>query len=259
MNDKNLSVKALLSRYKLRSRQSIYDWIRKGLRQEFKKDEAGKAYATPDQVALLDQLEKYLQKPNAVLSDFIPLSTVQIDSPIDSLEESNTNGKESGIKTQPIDNQLLLELTARIGWAISSQLAQQLTETNRSRGAGGRGQGRANGYQYSPPQLSSGLYSGAVQSPSEYPPAPPLPAPLPHLNPLYRHEALEKAKELRWLLTTKEVQKLIGVKPQTKKGEKSFKRGNWLFIKIGKIGAQTAWQVDKILCDRNPTSIDDDN
>lgn len=194
MSDENLSVKDLLKRYQLRSRQSIYDWIRKGLKQDFHKDEAGKSYVTSDQIALLDQLHKYLQTPNAVLSNFIPLSTVQIDSPIDSPIDSSKNGHKSEIAAQSIDNQLLLELTARIGRAMSSQLAQQLTE----------------------------------------------------VNPLYRHEALEKAKELGWLLTSKEVQKLIGVKPKTKKGDNTYQRGCWLFTKSGKIGTQTAWKVDKI-------------
>ena len=194
MSDENLSVKDLLKRYNLRSRQSIYDWIRKGLKQDFHKDEAGKSYVTSDQIALLDQLHKYLQTPNAVLSNFIPLSTVQIDSPIDSPIDSSKNDHKSEIAAQSIDNQLLLELTARIGRAISSQLAQQLTE----------------------------------------------------VNPLYRHEALEKAKELGWLLTSKEVQQLIGVIPKTKKGNNTYHRGCWLFTKSGKIGSQTAWKVDKI-------------
>lgn len=130
MSEKNCYIKELLERYNLKSRQSIYDWVQKGLKQDFHKDKTGKSYVTSDQIGLLDQLQKYLQTPNAVLSNFIPLSTVQIDSPIDSTIDSSKNGHKSEIAAQSIDNQLLLELTAKIGWAISSQLAQQLTETN---------------------------------------------------------------------------------------------------------------------------------
>ena len=195
MSEKKHYIKELLDRYNLRSRQSIYDWMKKGLKQEFHKDITNKSYATSAQVILLDQLQEYLKTPNAVLSNFIPVSTVEIDSVIDTKIDSRKNGHKSEIEPQSIDNQLLLELTTRIGWAISFQLTQQLTE----------------------------------------------------INPLSHHEALEKAKELGWLLTSKEVQKLIGVIPKTKKGDNTYRRGCWLFTKSGKIGSQTAWEVDKIL------------
>ena len=64
-------------------------------------------------------------------------------------------------------------------------------------------------------------------------------------NPLWYMNILENARASNWLLTTAEVRELIGVKPNTKKGEKTYKRGNWLFIKSGRIGNQTAWKVMK--------------
>jgi hypothetical protein len=64
-------------------------------------------------------------------------------------------------------------------------------------------------------------------------------------NPLWYMNILENARASNWLLTTSEVRELIGVKPKTKKGEKTYKRGNWLFIKSGRIGNQTAWKVIK--------------
>ena len=64
-------------------------------------------------------------------------------------------------------------------------------------------------------------------------------------NPLWYMKELKVAASEGWLLTTSEVRELIGVKPKTKKGENTYKRGNWLFIKSGKIGNQTAWKVSK--------------
>lgn len=72
---------------------------------------------------------------------------------------------------------------------------------------------------------------------------------LTQIDPLSCHSALEKARASEWLLTTLEVKELIGVKPRTKKDNDTFKRGNWVFIKSGKIGNQTAWRVDKVSLD----------
>ena len=64
-------------------------------------------------------------------------------------------------------------------------------------------------------------------------------------SPLWWQAELEKARVSKWLLTTKEVQQLIGVKPKVSKGKKIYKRGCWIFKKTGKIGSQIAWRVYK--------------
>lgn len=64
-------------------------------------------------------------------------------------------------------------------------------------------------------------------------------------NPLQYMEVLERAAEMGWVLTTSEVESLIGVKPRVRKGSDTFTRGCWLFVKRGKIGSQTAWIVRK--------------
>ena len=64
-------------------------------------------------------------------------------------------------------------------------------------------------------------------------------------NPLWYMEVLEKAEAANWILTTDEVEHLIGIKPQCHHDETSFHRGSWLFIKAGKIGAQTGWRVQR--------------
>ena len=58
---------------------------------------------------------------------------------------------------------------------------------------------------------------------------------------------LELASDREWLLSSSQVKDLIGIKPSVKKGENSFIRGNWEFIKSGKIGRETAWLVQKRL------------
>ena len=64
-------------------------------------------------------------------------------------------------------------------------------------------------------------------------------------NPLWYMDILEKAEAANWILTTEEVEQLIGVKPQCHHDETSYHRGSWVFIKAGKIGAQTGWRVKK--------------
>lgn len=65
------------------------------------------------------------------------------------------------------------------------------------------------------------------------------------VNPLWYMEVLEEACRGGWLLTSDEVQHLIGVKPTCPRGEDHFQRGCWVFVKAGKLGSQTAWQVEK--------------
>lgn len=60
-------------------------------------------------------------------------------------------------------------------------------------------------------------------------------------QPLSHWEQLEKAVANNWLLSTADVQRVIGVKP---KGER-FTRGSFTFIRSGKIGNQSAWRVMK--------------
>ncbi|NER91557.1 hypothetical protein [Moorena sp. SIO3A2] len=65
------------------------------------------------------------------------------------------------------------------------------------------------------------------------------------LSPIEYMQQLKLAAEERWLLTTSEVRELIKVKPHTRKGEDTYRRGSWLFVKSGKIGRETAWRVEQ--------------
>jgi hypothetical protein len=68
---------------------------------------------------------------------------------------------------------------------------------------------------------------------------------LPTRSPLWYIAELEKAQIEGWLLTTSEIQELIGVRPMTAKLGLTYQRGCFTFTKAGKIGSQTAWKVTK--------------
>ena len=71
-------------------------------------------------------------------------------------------------------------------------------------------------------------------------------------SPIAYMEALERAASENWLLTTEEVEQLIGVRPKCHGTETSYQRGIWIFVKIGKIGSQIAWRVTKQALDDLP-------
>ncbi len=62
-------------------------------------------------------------------------------------------------------------------------------------------------------------------------------------DPLQHYAALERAIASAWLLSSSEVRSLIGVSP---KGDR-YQRGNFIFVRSGKIGAQSAWRVMKVV------------
>ena len=64
----------------------------------------------------------------------------------------------------------------------------------------------------------------------------------PH-DPLQHYTALERAIASSWLLSTSEVRSLISTKPR---GDR-FQHGSFVFIRAGKIGAQAAWRVAKVI------------
>lgn len=62
-------------------------------------------------------------------------------------------------------------------------------------------------------------------------------------DPLQHYAALERAIASGWLLSTSEVRSLIGVNPT---GDR-YQRGGFVFVRSGKIGAQSAWRVTKVV------------
>lgn len=64
-------------------------------------------------------------------------------------------------------------------------------------------------------------------------------------NPLWYMDVLERAIANNWILSTDEVEKLIGVKPHCEHDVNVYYRGSWIFSKAGKVGAQLGWKVSK--------------
>lgn len=65
-------------------------------------------------------------------------------------------------------------------------------------------------------------------------------------EPLQHLKELELAVTNDWLLSSEEVEGLIGCKPRVKKGEQQFTRGSFCFVRSGSIGNQSAWKVLKV-------------
>ncbi len=65
-------------------------------------------------------------------------------------------------------------------------------------------------------------------------------------NPLQKHLDLIKCEEQNLLLTTKEVEEIVGRKPRKMKGENHCIIGGWKLIAKGKSGNQILWQVEQL-------------
>lgn len=181
-----MKIKELQERYGLKTRQSIYDWI-KAAKLELAKDERGHSYATPEQIETLDQLSEHL-KAGGTLSSFTPVSTPKIYTPTDTIIDTH-----------------------------DPSTVYQIVDT-------------VNSAEDTPMVVLERLV-GAIASNIQ------------PRSPLWFHEELEKAADLGWVLSSSDVEALIGVKP---KGN-TYQRGGWEFVRAGKIGNQGAWKVKKAL------------
>ena len=93
-----MKIKELQERYGLKTRQSIYDWI-KAAKFELAKDERGHAYATLEQIEVLDQLAEHL-KQGGTLGSFTPVSSPEIYTSVDShIDTSEPSTVYSAIDT----------------------------------------------------------------------------------------------------------------------------------------------------------------
>lgn len=75
----------------------------------------------------------------------------------------------------------------------------------------------------------------------------------PPSNPLWYMPILEQVATQAWIISSEEVEQLIGIKPHCAPGDRSFVRGCWKFVKAGKIGTHSSWRVSKAI----PTPLDD--
>jgi hypothetical protein len=64
-------------------------------------------------------------------------------------------------------------------------------------------------------------------------------------DPLWYMPILEQVSAQSWILSSEEVEQLIGIRPYCAPGDNSFRRGCWKFIKTGKVGTHSSWRVIK--------------
>jgi hypothetical protein len=64
-------------------------------------------------------------------------------------------------------------------------------------------------------------------------------------NPLWYMPILEQADTQGWIISSEEVEQLIGIKPHCDSGHNFFMRGCWKFVKAGKVGTHSSWRVIK--------------
>ena len=63
---------------------------------------------------------------------------------------------------------------------------------------------------------------------------------------LQKHRDLKECEQEKWLLTTKEVEEIVGRKPRKLKGENYCVIGGWKFVAKGRSGNQTLWGVEQL-------------
>lgn len=68
----------------------------------------------------------------------------------------------------------------------------------------------------------------------------------PPVNPLAELEALEKAYEKKWILSTSQLASLLKLNPKTLIRYKSFERHGFTFTRAGQVGAEVGWRVGKV-------------
>ena len=67
----------------------------------------------------------------------------------------------------------------------------------------------------------------------------------PPANPLAELEALEKAYEKKWILSTSQLASLLKLNPKTLIRYQSFERYGFTFTRRGQVGAEIGWKVGK--------------
>jgi hypothetical protein len=74
-------------------------------------------------------------------------------------------------------------------------------------------------------------------------------------NPLWYMSILEQANAQSWIVSSEEVEQLIGTKPHCAPDRNSFVRGCWKFEKAGKVGMHSSWRVTKEILPLNIAAV----
>jgi hypothetical protein len=211
----------LPSRYQLGKQQVYNRFVALGIRPS----KVGKrAYIANAQLQLLDRLHAHINGGGLMADfDFPNQSDAEI-SPVDAIDKTNGHSisNKNSLETSTLDT---IDTTS--GQIISPQISP-LDTIDTTSGLGGNNV-----------EVLVNLIAGAVSQT--------IASTVQQRSPLWYMSELEQAEAQGWMLTTAEIQQLIGVKPTAAKGTSIYQRGSFAFVKAGKIGSQTAWRVTKHL------------
>ena len=223
----NYPVSDLPSRYQL-GKQQIYNRFEA---LGIKPMRAGKrAYITNAQLQSLDRLHAHISQGGTMAEfDFPTQPTDAENSPVDAIDKTNGHltSSQHSPKTSPLDT-----IDTNSGRLISQEVIplDAIDKTS--------------GLKENNLEALVNLIAGAVSQT--------IASTIPTRSPLWYMSELEQAEVQGWMLTTAEIQQLIGVKPTVAKGVSTYQRGSFIFTKAGKIGTQTAWKVTKNVFDDTP-------
>jgi len=200
-----MNIVELCDRYSL-SKKALYNrFDAVGIKPQIGADK--KAFVTPEQLAVLDDLNEHL-KAGGNLRNYTPVSPVA--------KQSEVETTQSEVVTTPIKE-------------ISKSVTYKELEVIESQAIEPRSPGVELGIIGSSEATTTLVeLLGAIASSQR--------------DPLRKHQQLKEAAAEGWILTTSEIEEIIGVKPH---GE-VFVRGNWQFKRAGKIGRELGWVVERV-------------
>lgn len=210
----NYPVADLPSRYELGKQQVYNRFVALGI----KPSKIGKrAYITNAQLQSLDLLHAHISQGGLMSNFDFPTQPPDAEnSPVDALDKTTgyLTSSQHSPKTRPLDT--IDTTSGRLTKSVTSPLDKTtgIVENNL--------------------EALVNLIAAVSQT---------IATTIPTRSPIWYLSELEQAEKKGWMMTTSEIQQLIGVRPSTK--GTTYQRGNFTFTKIGKIGAQTAWKVSK--------------
>jgi predicted RND superfamily exporter protein len=117
-------VKELCDRYSLQSRKSLYSRL-DAVGLKLPKDDDGKAYATPEMLQQLDDLDQHL-KNGGSLKNYTPVTSVtthlETNNNGNNLDDTTQTTQLTTHKTTQMNREELLEVIEVLGTAIASRL-----------------------------------------------------------------------------------------------------------------------------------------
>ncbi len=217
----NYPVADLPSRYQL-GKQQVYNRF---VALNIKPSKVGKrAYITNIQLQSLDRLHAHISG-GGLMADFdFPTQSLDESSLVDAIDTTNGHltSSEHSPEKSPLDR---IDTTSGRLTSPGNSPLDAIDTTN--------------GIVENNLEALVNLIAGAVSQT--------IASTVQQRSPLWYMSELEQAEAQEWMLTTAEIQQLIGVKPTAATGTSTYQRGSFTFTKAGKIGSQTAWRVTKHL------------